>query len=291
MKSKQRLLGLKQELIDSFSKAAQYYQKHAIVQKEIGMRLLTRLDYFKLSPEKILDLGAGPGGFTLALKKRYPKAQVIATDLSFDMLSLLKKTFFSYKDKLVSDMDKLAFKDSQFDLVFANQLLHWSHDLSVTMKEIKRILKPGGLLLFSTLGPDTFKEVKNAWMHVDNYAHVNTFLDMHDFGDILMRCRFVDVVVDMEYLTARYQSVLSIAKDLKAQGVKNIHNERRRGLTTKNQWQKFTHQYELQRTESGHLPLTYEVVYGQAFCDVKTHDSVGEVRVSAENIPILNNRA
>lgn len=273
------------KILTSFEQAAPTYKKAAVVQKEIGTRLLERLQYFKIKPQTILDLGAGPGILTHGLKSAYPKAQVVAFDLSTAMLQQIRYRFRRYKQAVAGDMSQLPFADNQFDLVFANQILHWATDLAACLKEIRRVLKPGGLLLLSTLGPDTFKELRLAWAAVDTFAHTNEFMDMHLFGDALMTERFMDVVVDMEYLTIRYKAVKELAKDLKAQGVKNINADKAQGLTTPRRWQAFTKAYETQKDSDGLLPLTYEVVYGQAWCDAKKpKNSATEFHISIDDI-------
>lgn len=249
----------------SFSNAASHYLEAALVQKEIGERLINRLDYFKISPANVLDLGAGPGFFTHVLNKRFKQANVVALDISFDMLAQIKNWFRPYPRRVQADMSALPFKPKSFDLIFANQLLHWSDDLKVTLGAIREALAPEGLFLFSTLGPDTFSEIKKAWAEIDGAAHVNEFSDMHFVGDDLQHSGFSDVVMDMEYLTLRYKTVKALCRDLKAQGVKNIHPNRPKGLMSKGQWQAFEKAYEMFRDEEGLLPLSYEVVYGQAF--------------------------
>ncbi len=271
--------------MSSFQLAATTYKKSAVVQKEIGTRLMERLQYFKIQPEHILDLGAGPGVFTLGLKKMYPKASVIAFDISINMLKQIRYRLRRYKQSIAGDMVALPFADNQFDFVFANQVLHWASDLSACLGEIRRVLKPGGLLLFSSLGPDTFKEIRESWALVDDYGHANEFMDMHLLGDALMRSQFMDVVVDMEYLTTRYRGVVELVRDLKAQGVKNTHQQKAPGLTSPRRWRAFVKAYEHYRDEEALLPLTYEVVYGQAWCDMKKpKNTPTEFRVSIEDI-------
>lgn len=267
----------------SFSKVAHGYAKVAKVQEEIGERLMSRMAYFKVNPQCILDLGAGPGYFSLQLKKRFPKALVISIDISHAMLRQMKKTWRMRPHKVVADMVKLPCLTNKVDLVFANQSLHWSPSFEKTIQEISRVLKKEGLLLFSSLGPDTFNEIQNAWQGIDNHAHVNHFYDMHDIGDILLKRGFIDPVVDMEYLTARYQTVFSLAKDLKLQGVKNIHTNRARGLITPKQWTQFELAYEKFRDKDNLLPLSYEVIYGQAWArEIKAH--ANEVCVPIETL-------
>ncbi len=250
---------------NNFSKAARSYQAHAKVQYEIGQRLLERFDYYTLEPKHILDLGAGPGLFSHALKKRFPKSLVTALDCSSLMLKKIKRKWLTKINKVAADMSCLPFKNDSFDIIFANQSIHWANDYQLLFKDISRILKPGGVFVFSTLGPDTFKEIKLSWHDVDHYSHVKDFSDMHLLGDVLLKSNFSEPVVDMEYITVRYKNVKSMAEDLKAQGVQHHGEQANKGLMSPRRWHQYTKNYESLRDQDSLLPLTYEVVYGQAW--------------------------
>lgn len=255
------------EIGNAFNQNAIHYEKAALVQHEIGERLFERLDYLKITPRFVLDLGCGTGVFTKRLKKKYPDAQIIGLDLARDMLlqSRKKQGFWNKWSLINADMRALPFADGLFDLVFANQVIHWSDPLSDVIGELNRVMNPGGCLMFSTLGPDTFKELTAAWATVDSYAHSNHFIDMHDVGDCLMAERFLDPVVDMESLTVTYRELSKLVASLKAQGVRNINASRNPGLTGKGIWQAFEKCYQDYCTPEGKYPLTYEVVYGHAW--------------------------
>lgn len=255
------------ELTHSFNKHASDYEIEAKVQLEIGQRLLSRLDYIKISPRTILDIGCGPGTFLLQLAERYPNAEIVGLDLSHSMLSIAQTKQLSPQAWQVvnADMHGMPFVDNQFDLIFSNQALHWAHSLPVVLKEWQRILRPEGCLLFSTLGPDTFQELRYAFQQVDVHAHVNSFDDMHHIGDGLLSQAFVDPVVDMEKIVAHFPSLPQMLRSIKSQGVRNIHSNRRSGLMGKKGWQKFEECMALMRTAEEKYPLTYEVIYGHAW--------------------------
>jgi malonyl-CoA O-methyltransferase len=137
--------------------------------------------------------------------------------------------------------------------------------MPLLFREMNRVMKVNGCLLFSTLGPDTFKELNQAWAGINDHAHVNVFSDMHDIGDVLMAEHFLEPVMDMEYLTVHYGTLLQLLHSLKQQGVKNIHQRRNPGLTGKHSWLQFEQKYGEFRTTEGKYPLTYEVVYGHAW--------------------------
>lgn len=260
-------MNVKTEICKTFNRYASQYERVAKIQQEIGERLFERLHYLKISPRYILDLGCGPGLFSRKLKEHYPRAHVIGLDLAHIMLkqAKLKQSWLKKWPLVAGDMNALPFATGIFDLIFANQVIHWSQSLSSVMNELNRVMKPNGCLMFSTLGPDTFCELRQAWQPIDNFAHTNDFIDMHDIGDSLQAERFIDPVVDMEKLTAHYSTLPQLLQALKAQGVRNVNNKRNSGLTGKQARRNFEFNYSAFRTEQGKLPLTYEVVYGHAW--------------------------
>ncbi len=254
------------EISKAFTQQASNYEQAAKVQHEIGQRLLERLHYLKIQPQYILDLGCGPGVFSRELALLYPKARIIGLDLATGMLcEARKKQSWRCKWSLVAaDMNHLPFPTGFFDLIFANQVIHWG-SLEQVLRELNRVMKANACFMFTTLGPDTFKELKHSWLAADTHTHVNFFADMHDVGDILLNEYFLDPVMDMEWLTVHYTSLMHLVKTLKKQGVRNIHPSRNLGLTGKTAWRIFEEQYAQLKTNNGKYPLTYEVVYGHAW--------------------------
>lgn len=274
------------EICNSFNKAANEYDAVAKVQYEIGLRLLERLDYLKIKPRYVLDLGSGTGFFTSSLKKHYPKAEIVAFDIARQMLLKGKKKqgFLSKWRSIVGDMNAMPFATGVFDLIFSNQAIHWAYSLPHLFGELNRIMNSNGCLMFSSLGPDTFLELKKAWAKVDSHAHVIDFLDMHDLGDILLKEQFLDPVVDMEKLEVHYDSLDKLVKSLKKQGVRNLNVNRNQGLTGKNAWKNFEKEYE-QFKAANKYPLTYEVVYGHAWKGSQyRNQGVTETRISVDSI-------
>jgi malonyl-CoA O-methyltransferase len=261
------MMAVNNEISKAFNKHASEYELAAKVQREIGERLFERLQYLKISPKRILDLGCGPGAFSRELTLMYPKAQVFGLDFAHDMLLQAKKKQ-SWRRKwplVTADMKSMPFATGMFDLVFANQVIHWSSSLARVFRELNRVMNVNGCLMFTTLGPDTFKELKKAWAEVNQYAHVNEFIDMHDIGDCLMAEHLLDPVMDMELLSVHYETLPHLIRALKKQGVRNINSERNRGLTGKTAWKQFEKNYAAMQTDKGKYPLTYEVVYGHAW--------------------------
>lgn len=261
------MMAVKNEISKAFNKYATEYELAAKVQQEIGERLFERLQYLKIAPKRILDLGCGPGAFSRELTMLFPKAQVFGLDLAQAMLEQSKKKH-SWRRKwslVAADMKSMPFATGVFDLVFANQVIHWGTPLDQVFRELNRVMNVNGCLMFTTLGPDTFKELKSAWAGANQYAHVNEFADMHDIGDCLMAEHFLDPVMDMELLAVHYETLPKLLRALKSQGVRNINPERNQGLTGKNSWQQFEKNYMSMQTDKGKYPLTYEVVYGHAW--------------------------
>jgi malonyl-CoA O-methyltransferase len=176
-----------------------------------------------------------------------------------------KQAWFGRRAGFVcAEASQLPFADASCDLLYASLLLQWCDDLDATLLEWRRLLRPHGLLLFSTLGPDTLKELRSAWSAVDGYVHVNRFLDMHDVGDALIRAGFVEPVLDVEHITLTYEDATGLMRDLKSIGAHNVTAGRRRGLMGRGRLAAFAAAYEKFRQE-GRLPATYEVVYGTAW--------------------------
>ncbi len=271
------MMNLTIEICNSFNKQAPNYEKAAKVQQEIGERLFERLAYFKISPRYVLDLGCGAGFFTSLLKKHYPQATVIGLDIAYSMLKQAKKKQHWWRKwpLINADMLSLPFANGSFDLIFANQVIHWSPSLALVIRELNRVMNQEGCLMFSTLGPDTFKELKKAWQAVHHYAHANDFVDMHDIGDCLLSESFLDPVVDMELLTVHYPDLKKLIQNLKAQGVRNINRARSNGLIGKKAWQTFNNAYAQLKTAEEKYPLSYEVVYGHAWKGNQTLTQAG----------------
>jgi len=257
----------KQGLIQAFDQVAGGYEQHAILQRTVMERVLERLDLTRLKAGRVLDLGSGTGLASRLLAQRYKKAQVVQLDLSPGMLRESRSRsprFFSRQRYICADAEMLPMADRSVDLVFSNLMLQWCNDLDSVITGAGRVLRPEGLFIFATLGPDTLKELRLSWEEVDRSIHVNTFLDMHDVGDALMRAGFDAPVLDVEHITLAYEDGYKLMRELKNLGAHNVNVGRRRTLTGKNRMQKMLTIYE-QFRQDGRLPATYEVVYGHAW--------------------------
>ena len=272
----------------SFDRASSEYEKAAVLQARVGDELLERLEFFKLTPDVVVDLGAGTGRLTGELKRHYRRAQVVALDLAPGMLREARKhmSFFRRFERVCADVRRLPFTDASVDIAASNLMLQWCDDLDSAFREVRRVLKPDGLFAFTTFGPDTLRELRAAWAAVDGYSHVNTFIDMHDIGDALVRAGLTEPVLDVERVTLTYPDVLALMRDLKIIGAHNVTAGRPRGLLGRGTLRRLEAAYESAR-RSGLIPATYEVVYGAAWgCAGKRAASAvdGEVRIAPSSI-------
>ncbi len=253
----------------SFGRSARDYDAAAVLQSRVRDELLGRLDVVRLEPAAVLDLGAGTGHASAALKRRYRSSQVIALDLAEGMLREAgrRQRLLRRFGRVCGHAAALPLRDASVDLVFSNLMLQWCQDPDAVFGECRRVLKPGGLLTFTTFGPDTLVELRRAWAAADTHTHVNRFIDMHDLGDALVRSGLAEPVMDVERFTLTYAEVRDLMRDLKRIGARNANAGRPRGLTGRAALARMTAAYEALRLD-GRLPATYEVVYGQAWCPV-----------------------
>jgi malonyl-CoA O-methyltransferase len=249
----------------SFDRAARTYDDAAVLHAEVREELLKRLQLVTLVPQVALDAGAGTGHASRALKRRYPKAQVVALDSSLQMLRMAGKqqSWLRPFERICADAELLPLRDGSVDLIVSNLMLQWCNPDAV-FAEFRRVLTPSGLLSFSAFGPDTLRELRTAWGQIDAHSHVHQFIDMHDLGDALVRNGFAAPVLDVERFTLQYLDVRKVAADLKATGAHNATAGRARGLTGPRKFAAMQAAYE-QFRQDGRLPATYEVVFAHAW--------------------------
>ncbi len=274
----------RQQTAKRFSKSAQHYDQVAHLQHEVSRRLIERLDFVQIDPKVILDVGCGTGSALEPLQQRYPKAQVIGLDLAEGMtrLALLRHDC----DLVQADMKQLPFADQSVQLIFSNLALHWETDQAVLFAELHRVLAPGGLLVFTVPGPDTLCELRESWRAVDSHPHVNTFIDMHDLGDLLVRCRFAEPILDVDYFSLHYSEALELMRELKTLGSHVTQIDRKKGLISPEKLKACLDHYEQYRIDDK-IPATYEIIYGHAWGSepvLSSTDSEGNIRISVDQI-------
>lgn len=275
-----------------FGRAAVAYREHDFLVREIDRRMHERLDYVRIEPKRILDLGCSVGGSLAALAARYPQAQWLGLDLALPMLAQIDDRRSGWQRllglgksrqplKLAADATQLPLAARSVDLVWSNLLLHWLDNPLPALAEAQRVLDVGGLLMFSTLGPDTLHELRSAF--ADGYAHTQRFADMHDLGDMLVACGFADPVMDMEVIRLTYDDFDRMLAELRDAGSACALKMRRHGLTGRGRWQAVRAAYERLR-EDGKLPATFEVVYGHAWKVAPKQSADGRAVVNLDGL-------
>jgi malonyl-CoA O-methyltransferase len=274
----------KRQLRRSFEQAAGRYDAAAILQHEVCSRMLERLDYVKVTPSVILDAGSGTGNALPGLMQRHPGRPIVALDIALAMLERGRNRLAWWQrvpglrpplDAVCADLEHLPLRDASMGLVWSNLALQWVNDLPRTFAELHRVIEPGGLLMFSTFGPDTLKELRDAYQDTDGRTHVNRFIDMHDIGDMLVHSGYADPVMDMEPFTLTYERVRDLMRDLKSIGAHNVTEGRPASLSGKTLMRSVESRYERLRRD-GRLPATFEVVYGHAWKPLPRRSPTGK---------------
>jgi len=249
--------------------------------------MLDRLDYIRLAPQRVLDAGCGPGRDARALAKRYRAAEVVALDFSLPMLLAGRPRLGWFETRrlkrVCGDLCRLPLAAAAANLVWSNMALHWAADPLAALREFHRVLAVEGLLMFSTLGPDTLAELRAA----AGAARVHAFADMHDIGDMLVAAGFAEPVMDAERLTIEYPDADALLADLRASGqtyALSGGGHGPKGLTGRGFLAALKQQLAAQRLE-GKLPVSYEVVYGHAWKPAPRRAADGRSIVQFERRP------
>ncbi len=251
----------------SFNRSACCYDHAAVLQNEVLARLLERLQYIRLQPELVLDLGCGTGQAIKPLLKQYRRVSVLSLDLAGEMLIRARSRYglFHRKWLVNADMEHLPLRDSCVDLVFSNLALQWSNDLPATFAEIRRVGRAGGLLMFTTFGVNTLTELRQSWQAIDPSPRVHQFMDMHDIGDMLLGAGLGEPVMDVDQLVLEYQDFTTLLGDLKSIGATNAERTRSRGLLTRGRLDSLESAYREIAFSDQRYRATYEVIYGHAW--------------------------
>jgi malonyl-CoA O-methyltransferase len=250
----------------SFDRASRHYDASAVLQERVRSELLERLELIGIEPRLVIDLGCGTGHGAQRLKRRFRRARVMAVDLAPGMLREAKRHSrpFARFARVCADAARLPLADGSADLVFSSLMLQWCGEPDAVFREVQRVLRPGGFFAFSTFGPDTLRELRDAWRAADLYAHVNHFIDLHDIGSALSRAGLAEPVLDVERTSIDYPDAMTLMRDLKAIGAHNVNSGRSRGLTGRRALRRMLDAYEALRHE-GTLPASYEIIFGAAW--------------------------
>jgi malonyl-CoA O-methyltransferase len=250
----------------AFDRASAAYEQAATLQARVADELLGRLADFAFAPRVVLDLGAGTGRASAALRRQYPRALVLALDLSPGMLRAAGRHLRPWRRfaRVCADAQRLPLATASVDLVFSSLMLQWCEPPDAALAEVRRVLKPDGFFAFSTFGAATLKELRAAWAAADDASHVNHFHDVHEVGDALVRAGLTEPVLDVDHYESAYPDALALMRDLKVIGAHNVTAGRPRTLIGRARLRRMQQAYEAER-RAGALPATYEVIYGAAW--------------------------
>lgn len=245
-------------IADSFSRAAEHYDQSAYLQRRIGTKLLSYLpDHLKLT--HWLDLGCGTGYFTHHLTQKFPNSYGVGLDLAEAMLYQAK--CHTHADAwVVGDGEHLPLQSNSIDLIYSNLAIQWCHDFDRVLQEAYRVLKPNGIMLFTSLCEGTLYELAHSWKAVDDYQHVNSFLPFSHYQQIIDHSDFQMIETCCQVEMCYYQSIKVLMKELKGIGAHNINPDRKAGLTTRKQWVTLLNAYDQFAVTQG-LPATYQTLY------------------------------
>lgn len=273
-----------QDVLRRFDQAAPSFDQFDFVHAVTRDGLFARLEPMLVAAKTIVDLGCATGTATEMLAKQFRGAKVMGIDRSQAMLreAEKKKSWRTRFSVLEADAAALPLEDQSVDLVFCNQLLPWVDDVPAVFAEVNRVLRKNGLFMFSSLGPDSFAELRQAWQAVDQDAHVQHFADMHNIGDAAVRAGLSDPVLDVDRLRVSYQDPAALFRDLTGSGARNCLAERRRSMTGKNCFAAMRE--ALQNTPPDPtIKLDLELVFGHCWgSGPRARD--GEVRIDPQRI-------
>lgn len=263
-----------------FERAAGSYDRHAGVQREVTARLLERLDFVRVDPARVLDLGAGTGDGAARLQARFPRARVLAADFAPAMLRRARAER-GVRLAAACDAFRLPLAARSVDLAFSSSTLQWCEPLEDALAELLRVLRPGGLLLFATYGPDTLRELRAAQAAAGIAGGVNEFRDMHPIGDLLTAQGWADPVLDAEPLEASYASPEALLRELRGVGSRRAAPG---APVSRGRFRAMLDAYP--RGADGRVRATYEVIYGHALGPAaRAEDGVATVPLEALGRP------
>ena len=251
----------------AFAKAAISYNDSAVVQKEILVRLVEKLKVLQTDPiDTLLDVGSGTGLASELLREHYGNECYYAIDFASPMLAWAKNQYeVDYQHAVCGDVEVLPFRDESLDVIFSASTFQWCNDIGGAFHECCRALKDQGLLIFSSFGPETLRELRHCFAQVDDYPHVSSFIDMQSLGDGLLANGFDSPVMESEIITVEYKDPMQLLRDLQATGATNHIAQRARGLMTRKHLNEVIKEYNKFILPNGKYPASYEVLYGHGW--------------------------
>ncbi len=249
----------KRQVAASFSRAAESYDSVAALQRAVGHELLARLPE-ACDPARWLDLGCGTGYFSRALGQRFASAEGVAVDIAEGMLRHAQP-LAGARHFVAGDAERLPLRDESCDLLFSSLALQWCADFAAVLSEALRVLRPGGVLAFSSLCAGTLQELRDSWQAVDGFVHVNRFRRFEDYQGLCAASGLQVLSLQNRPQVLHYPDLRSLTHELKALGAHNLNPGRPGGLTGRARMLALLAAYEQFRQPQG-LPATYQVVYG-----------------------------
>jgi len=276
----------RQHIRRRFERAAATFDESDFVHTVTRDGLLARIAPLLIEARTVIDLGAATGTANRALEKRFKGASVISIDLAHGMLRKAreKRSWLSKAAYAQASADALPFPNESIDVIFANLLLPWADDPALIFSEIARVLRKGGVFAFATLGPDSLREIGRAWASIDDNAHVNRFLDMHDLGDGLVNAGLRDPVLDVDRLSVSYTNSARLFADLTAVGARNALKQRTHSLTGKQRYGAMVAALDDMAID-GNISLNLELVFGHCWAAGPKMDPA-DYRIDAGQIPV-----
>ncbi|HEV7432110.1 MAG TPA: malonyl-ACP O-methyltransferase BioC [Steroidobacteraceae bacterium] len=271
----------------SFNRASGQHAAAAPLQTRVGAELLERLQFFDLKPRVILDLGCGVGTAAAQLRRRFPRSRVVAIDSAYLMTREARRRqhFWRRFECVCADARALPLAGQSVDLVFSNLMLQWCDDPAALFAQMQRVLRPGGLILYSTLGPDTLHELRTAWSSADTASHVSAFADITQLAAAMSHSGLSEPVMDRELQLAHYPDVHALMSELRTLGAQHAAADRRRSLTGRSRMQRMLDAYESMRTAAG-IPASWEIIYGAGFAGTARPDTSGTLGAGEYAVPL-----
>ncbi len=257
----------KKRIQQAFNIKASSYDEYSVVQREVGRRMIERLDLLKFKPSNILDLGSGTGYLAELLLSRFPLANITCLDLAENMLHECREKNTDF-NLIMSDIESLPFKPASFNLIISSFTLHWCEEIEKIFYDVRKSLQSDGVFMFTTVGPNTLNELQKAYKYIDIEQHVNSFTDMHLYGDSLLKCGFDDPVMDLEEIIIEYPTFKGVLNSLKKTGANTVIGQEPVYLGKKS-YTSLSSAYPKNK-DNGHFPVTYEMIYGMSWNRLKS---------------------
>ena len=267
----------KKRIRQAFNTKASSYDEYSVAQREVGRRMIERLDLLKFKPSNILDLGSGTGYLAELLLSKFPTSNITCLDLAENMLLECREKIPN-SNLIVSDIESMPFKPESFDLIISSFTLHWCEEIEKIFYDVRKSLKNDGIFMFTTVGPNTLRELQKAYTYIDIEQHVNSFTDMHMYGDSLLKCGFDDPVMDMEEIIVEYSSFRGVLNSLKKTGANTVIGQESSYISKKS-YIELSNVYP-KNEGNGKFPVTYEMIYGMSWKRArKSNDNLGVIPI------------